>query len=36
MNQKLSIKQLEDLEEKLIETDMGYDTVQDILSLFSK
>tara|TARA_Y100001980_G_C14531250_1_gene307256 strand:+ start:409 stop:1299 length:891 start_codon:yes stop_codon:yes gene_type:complete len=33
-NQKLSTKQLEDLEEKLIETDMGYDTVQDILSLF--
>ena len=33
-NQKLSIKQLEDLEEKLIETDMGYDTVQNILSLF--
>ena len=29
-NQKLSTKQLEDLEEKLIETDMGYDTDQNI------
>ena len=33
-NQKLSTKQLEKLEEKLIETDMGYDTVQDVLGLF--
>ena len=34
INESPSIKQLEELEEKLIQTDMGYDTVQAILELF--
>ena len=33
-NERPSIKQLDELEEKLIQTDMGYDTVQAILELF--